>query len=93
MRDDGFLRGFDAWTDAFAAFVAAKGKVEPGRHRAFGHEAGGHRLADARLKWRAIRLGLGVPPAGSSPAAQQRLGLNDDATLRYSKSEGEKLRE
>ena len=93
VRDDAFLRGFDAWADAFAAFVAAKGKVEPGRHRAYGHEAGGHRLADAKLKWRALRIGAGVPPAGSSPAEQQRLGLNDDATLRFAKSEGEKLRE
>ena len=93
VRDDAFVRGFDAWADAFTAFVAAKGKVEPGAHRAYGHEAGGHRLADAKLKWRAIRMGLGVPPAGSSPAAQQALGLNDDATLRVQKSEGEKLRE
>ena len=93
VRDDAFLRGFDAWADAFAAFVAAKGKVEPGAHRAVGHKPGGHRLADAKLKWRAIRMGLGVPPAGSSPAAQQALGLNDDATLRVQRSEGEKLRD
>jgi hypothetical protein len=91
--DDDFTRGFDAWADAFAQFVAAKGKVEPGVHRAYGHEASGHRWADAKLKWRAIRMGLGVPPAGSSPAAQQALGLNDDATLRVQRSEGEKLRE
>ena len=34
----------------------------------------------------------GMPPAGSSPAAQQALGLNDDVTLRPAKGEGEKLR-
>jgi hypothetical protein len=33
---------------------------------------------------------LGIPPAGSSPAEQQRLGLNRDATLRPRKSEAER---
>lgn len=91
--DADFLGGFDAWADRFAAYVGAKGKVEPGEYRAFGHKPGGHRWADAKLKWRALRIGAGVPPAHSSPAAQQRLGLNHDATLRVSASEGEKLRE
>jgi hypothetical protein len=40
-----------------------------------------------------IRTGLGYPPAGSSPARQEGLGLNEDLTLRPKKSEGEKLRE
>ena len=93
VRDTAFMDAFDRWTDAFAAFVGAKGKVEPGAHRAYGHKAGGHRWADAKLKWRAVRLGLGAPPAGSSPAEQQRLGLNDDARLRVRESEGERLRE
>jgi hypothetical protein len=37
-------------------------------------------------------MGLGHPPAGSSPAKQQELGLNHDATLRPAQGEGEKLR-
>ena len=92
-RDANFLAAFDRWTDAFAAHVGGKGKVEPGRWRAYGHEAPGHRWADAKLKWRAVRLGLGVPPAGSSPAEQQALGLTDDRRLRTTQSEGERLRE
>jgi hypothetical protein len=32
-------------------------------------------------------MGLGVPPVGSSPAEQQRLGLNGDRRLRTSMSE------
>ena len=52
----------------------------------------GHRLADLRLKWREWRMGLGLPPAGSSPAEQQAGGLNQDATLRPATGEGEKLR-
>lgn len=93
VRDDAFMRAFDAWTDAFAGFVAAKGRVEPGEHRAYGHKPGGHRWADAKLKWRALRMSAGVPPEGSSPAAQPQLGLNQDATFSFGKSEGEKLRE
>jgi hypothetical protein len=92
VREDVFMAGFDAWTDRFIRFVAAKGKVEPGKYRAFGHEAPGHGWADARLGVRKLRMGMGHPPAGSSPEAQQREGLNRDATLRPKRGEGEKLR-
>jgi hypothetical protein len=37
--------------------------------------------ADVKLKWREVRLRLGIPPRGSSPARQQELGLNRDTTL------------
>ena len=84
---------FDHWTRAFAAFVGNKGKVEPGAYRAYGYEAPGHRVADAKLAWRDIRMRFGKPPEGSSPAAQQNAGLNQDATLSPKKGEGEKLRE
>lgn len=87
------LEKFDRWTDDFAALVAAKGKVPPGQHRAFGYEPPGHLLKDLKLKWRETMIGLGRPPADSSPARQQELGLNQDATLAPKKSEGEKLRE
>jgi multimeric flavodoxin WrbA len=87
------LRQFDGWTDRFTAFVARKGKVPPGEFRAYGYERPSHKLADLRLKWRELRMGMGVPPAGSSPASQQALGLNDDATLRPSRGEGQKLRD
>jgi hypothetical protein len=82
----------DAWTDQFARFVEAKGKVEPGKYRAFGYEAPGHFLGDVRLAWRDIRMRFGSPRVGSSPAKQQRLGLNRDVTKEPKKSEGEKLR-
>jgi hypothetical protein len=36
---------------------------------------------------------LGYPPMGSSPAAQQEAGLNQDVTLHPKKSEGEKRRD
>jgi multimeric flavodoxin WrbA len=84
---------FDAWVEAFAAFVGAKGKVEPGKYRAYGYEAPGHLGADIKAKFREFRTGLGYPPAGSSPARQEELGLNEDLTLTPKKSEGEKLRD
>ena len=87
------LEAFDAWTDRFVAHVEAKGKVEPGRWRAYGYRAPSHRWADVKLKWRELRMGVGVPPAGSSPAAQQALGLNRDATLRPKRGERDRLRD
>ena len=93
MPEQNVWSPFDAWTDAFAAFVAGKGKVPPGTYRAYGHEAPGHRWADLKLKWRDLRVATGHPPAGSSPAAQQEMGLNQDDTLRPKKGEGEKLRQ
>ncbi|HEY0378359.1 MAG TPA: NAD(P)H-dependent oxidoreductase [Pyrinomonadaceae bacterium] len=87
------FKDFDEWTDKFASFVGEKGKVEPGKHRAYGYEAPGHFVKDLKLKWREIKIGMGHPPEGSSPAKQQELDLNQDETLRPSKSEGEKLRE
>jgi len=87
------FRDFDDWTDQFAAFVGNKGKVEPGKYRAYGYEAPGHTLADVKLAWREIRMRFGNPHEGSSPAEQQARGLNQDATLFPKKGEGEKLRE
>ncbi len=92
MPEQAVWAPFDAWVDAFAAFVTGKGKVPPGTYRAYGYEPPKHRFADAKLGWRDARMRLGHPPAGSSPAAQQELGLNRDVTLRPSKGEGEKLR-
>jgi hypothetical protein len=92
IREDGIMGAFDAWTDRFAAFVAAKGPVEPGRWRVFGYTAPGHRWADVKLKWRDLRMRAGYPLAGSSPAEQQSLGLNEDQGFRATRSEGEKAR-
>jgi hypothetical protein len=92
VREDPFMAAFDGWTDDFSAFVGAKGKVEPGEFRAYGHPAPGHRLADAKSKIREWRMALGRPPPGSSPAEQQRLGLNQDSGWTATQSEGEKLR-
>jgi hypothetical protein len=80
------LAEFDAWTDRFTTHVAAKGRVPPGRYRAFGHKPPGHRLRDVRLGWRDVRMRLGVPRKGSSPQKQQDAGLNQDRTLHPKRS-------
>lgn len=87
------FRGFDVWIAAFADFVNAKGKVQPGKYRAFRHRSPGHMLADAKLAWRSIRMQFGIPPEGSSPSKQQDAGLNQDETRFPKKGEGERLRE
>lgn len=93
VREAEVMAAFDAWVDGFAAFVAQKGKVEPGEYRAYGHKPMGHLWKDAKLKWREVKIGLGRPPEGSSPAKQQELDLMRDETLSPKKSEGKKLRE
>lgn len=84
---------FDTWVDRFAEFVRQKGCVEPGKYRAFGYKAPGHFLRDVKLGLRDVRMRLGHPPKDSSPAEQQKLGLNQDVTFNPKKSEGEKLRQ
>ncbi|HET7436369.1 MAG TPA: NAD(P)H-dependent oxidoreductase [Thermoanaerobaculia bacterium] len=71
---------FDAWTDAFVQHVATKGEVPPSQWRAAGYTPPKHRFADLKLAWRDRRMRAGHPPHGSSPEAQQELGLNDDVT-------------
>ena len=86
------MAAFDDWVARFPSFVGQKGQVPPGIYRAVGHTAPGHKYADWRLKWREWRMSLGYAPEGSSPAEQERLGLNRDATLQPGRSEGDKRR-
>jgi multimeric flavodoxin WrbA len=87
------LQEFDAWTAAFASHVVQKGKVTPGQYRAYGYRPPSHLIADLKTKWRGLRMALGHPVPGSSPAIQQDLELNRDANLAYKKGEGAKLRD
>ena len=91
IQEEEIMTAFDAWVARFESFVAQKGKVPPGRWRAFGVEHGAHSFPeDLKLSWRSARLHLGRPPKGTSPAKQQELGLNQDVTLNAKKSEAEK---
>jgi hypothetical protein len=84
---------FDTWVGRFTDAVHAKGRVPPGRYRAFDHRPPSHFVADMKTKWRGIRMALGFPPAGTSPAIQQELGLNRDTRVRYKQGEGDRLRD
>ena len=87
------LEKFDHWTQSFVDFVQRKGKVKPGKYRAFGYQSPRHFWAEVRLAWREFRIRLGIPRKDSSPDLQQKLGLNKDVTLFPKKGEGEKLRQ
>ena len=91
--EPGVYRDFDEWTAAFAGYVTQKGKVKPGDYRAYGYHPPFHLWADLRTKWRGLRMALGRPIPGTSPAIQQQQGLNRDATIFYKKGEGAKLRD
>jgi len=56
IRNEDVLSVFDCWTDQFAAFVGDKGKVPPGKYRAYGSQPPKHLLRDAQLFWRDIRM-------------------------------------
>lgn len=84
---------FDQWADAFVSHVAEKGKVKPGKYRAYGHRTPFHLWDSLRTKWRGLRMALGVPLPGTSPAIQQEQNLNRDTGLRYKKGVGAKLRD
>ncbi len=80
------MNAFDSWTDAFAAHVVKKGRVTPGEYRAYGHRPPSHIIPDLKTKWRGLRMLLGRPIPGTSPAIQQERGLNRDASIFYKRS-------
>lgn len=91
--DQSAITAFDNWTEAFADFVQRKGKVPPGKYRAYGYTPPPHRWNEIKNGWRHFRLMMRKPPAGSSPAAQQNADLNGEPfTFDYKKSEGQRLR-
>lgn len=81
VHENDFIAEFQNWATRFAKFVETKGKVQPGKYRVYGYEAPGHKITDAKLKWREIRMSSGYAPAGSSPRIQEDAGINKDATF------------
>jgi multimeric flavodoxin WrbA len=55
VRDDAFLEGFDSWAGELVRHVQEKGKVPPGRWRAFGVRPKAAPLQTLRLWARALR--------------------------------------
>jgi hypothetical protein len=91
--DAAFLHPFDQWVDSFTSHVGAKGRVKPGEYRAYGHRPPFHLWADLKTKWRGLRMLVGRPLPGSSPAIQQERNLNRDRGIFYKRGEGAKLRD
>lgn len=87
------LRHFDGWVNAFKDFVFEKGKIQPGKFRAYGYEPPSHFKANIKDGIRYFKMMIGKPEKGSSPWIQEKMDLNDDATWHPKKGEGEKLRD
>lgn len=92
VRESEFMSRFESWVADFEYFVRMKGKVTPGKWRAFGYKPPGNLWKEAKTGIRAWLLRFGISPDNSSPQIQKEMGLNQDITLTPAKSEGEKLR-
>ena len=92
-QEEGLYPAFDQWVGRFTDHVTEKGPVPPNTYRAFGHRPPPHLIADLKTKWRGLRMALGFPPPGSSPAIQQERGLNRDTRILYKRGEGDRLRD
>lgn len=93
VNDTDFIEAFNTWVNNFSTFVEQKGKVEPGRHRAYGYKVPFRPIQELKTGIRSWKLRFGLEPDDSSPGKQKELNLNKDVTLYPAKSEGEKLRE
>jgi hypothetical protein len=87
------LEQFDAWTETFQRHVEKKGRIRPGKYRAYGYHPPSHLWADLKTKWRGLRMALGIPIPGTSPEIQQKEGLNRDTGVFYKRGEGKKVRD
>ena len=93
IEDKKVMDSFDTWVNDFASFVKNKGKVEPGKYRAFGYKQPPHLWNEIKTGIRSWKLRFGKAPKNSSPWMQEKYGLNKDVTLHPKKSEGKKLRD
>jgi len=93
VQDDAFMQTFNKWVSDFEIFVAKKGKVPPGKWRAYDYKPPSNLIKEAKTGIRSWMLRFGKTPENSSPEMQKEMGLNMDTTLHPKKSEGEKLRD
>ena len=93
VQEDAFMQTFTQWVRQVEAFVQKKGKVKPGKYRAYGYERPGNLIKELQTGIRSWKLRFGLEPDGSSQQQQRELGINNDATLFPKKGEGEKLRD
>ena len=93
IAENDFMKSFQKWVNNFEDFVHDKGKVTPGKYRAYGFKRPANLWKEAKTGIRSWMLRFGITPENSSVEKQKELGLNKDTALNPSKSEGEKLRE
>ena len=93
INDTEYMHKFGQWVKAFELFVSQKGKVTPGKYRAYHHKPPPHFWNELKTGIRAFKLRFGIAPKESSNEAQMNLNLNRDTTLHPKKTEGQKLRE
>ncbi len=93
VGDDHFMTAFENWVESFRTFVDDKGKVTPGKYRAYGFQKPTNLWQEAKTGIRSWMLRFGITQENASADTQKKMGLNHDITLTPSKSEGEKLRE
>jgi hypothetical protein len=93
ITDKAFMQAFTSWVNDFEFFVRQKGKVKPGKYRAYGYKPPFNPIKELKTGIRSWKLRFGITPKASSVQKQKDLGLNKDTTLHPKKSEGEKLRE
>ena len=87
-----YMQKFEGWVKKFEGFIAAKGKIQPGKYRAYGYKPPPHFWTELKTGIRALKLRFGIAPKNSSPEKQMDLGLNKNTTLHPKRSEGQKLR-
>ena len=92
IEENEFMQSFQTWVNNFDIFIMGKGKVKPGKWRAYGYKAPTNLWKEAKTGIRSWMLRFGITPENSSPEKQKKLGLNKDTSLFPKKSEGEKLR-
>lgn len=93
ISDQNYMLAFNTWVKEFTDFVKVKGKVEPGKYRAYGFKPHTNLWDELLSGIRAFKLRFGKAPINSSPEVQMKLNLNKNNTLHPKKIEGEKLRE
>ena len=92
IDDKEYMDKFANWVRDFEMFVAAKGKVQPGKYRAYGYKQPPHFLSEVKNGLRALKLRFGKAPENSSAQKQMNLNLNRNTTFNPKKTEGKKLR-
>ncbi len=92
IDDSTYMNSFLSWVKEFEVFVRRKGKIQPGKYRAYGYKPPVALGGKIRNGIRALKLRFGKAPVNSSAEKQLKLGLNRNTTLHPKKTDGEKIR-